>query len=36
MDVVTKMKATPTGAGGPFPTDVPKTQIVITSAALLK
>jgi peptidyl-prolyl cis-trans isomerase A (cyclophilin A) len=36
MDVVTKMKATPTGAGGPFPTDVPKTQIVITSATLIK
>jgi peptidyl-prolyl cis-trans isomerase A (cyclophilin A) len=36
MDVVTKMKATPTGAGGPFPTDVPKTQIVITSAILVK
>ena len=36
MDVVTKMKTTPTGAGGPFPTDVPKTQIVITSAAILK
>jgi peptidyl-prolyl cis-trans isomerase A (cyclophilin A) len=36
MDVVTKIKATPTGAGGPFPTDVPKTQIVITSATLVK
>ena len=36
MDVVTKMKTTPTGAGGPFPTDVPKTQIVITSATLVK
>jgi peptidyl-prolyl cis-trans isomerase A (cyclophilin A) len=36
MDVVTKMKATPTGAGGPFPTDVPKMQIVITSASLVK
>jgi peptidyl-prolyl cis-trans isomerase A (cyclophilin A) len=36
MDVVTKMKAAPTGAGGPFPTDVPKTQIVITSATLVK
>jgi peptidyl-prolyl cis-trans isomerase A (cyclophilin A) len=36
MDVVTKMKAVPTGAGGPFPTDVPKTQIVITSATLVK
>ena len=36
MDVVTKMKATPTGAGGPFPTDVPKTPIIIQSAVLLK
>jgi peptidyl-prolyl cis-trans isomerase A (cyclophilin A) len=36
MDVVTKMKSTPTAAGGPFPTDVPKTQIVITSATLVK
>jgi peptidyl-prolyl cis-trans isomerase A (cyclophilin A) len=36
MDVVTKIKGTPTGAGGPFPTDVPKTQIVITSAVLVK
>jgi peptidyl-prolyl cis-trans isomerase A (cyclophilin A) len=36
MDVVTKMKAAPTGAGGPFPTDVPKTPIVITSAVILK
>lgn len=36
MDVVTKIKATPTGAGGPFPTDVPKTPIIIQSAVLLK
>ena len=36
MDVVTKIKATPTGAGGPFPTDVPKTPVVIQSAVLLK
>ncbi len=36
MDVVTKMKAAPTGAGGPFPTDVPKTPIVITSAVIVK
>lgn len=36
MDVVTKIKASPTGAGGPFPTDVPKTPIVIQSAVLLK
>ena len=36
MDVVEKMKVTPTGAGGPFPTDVPKTPIVINSATLVK
>lgn len=36
MDVVTKMKTSPTGAGGPFPTDVPKTPIIITSATLVK
>jgi peptidyl-prolyl cis-trans isomerase A (cyclophilin A) len=36
MDVVEKMKATPTGAAGPFPTDVPKTPIVVTSATIVK
>ncbi|MDP2818305.1 MAG: peptidylprolyl isomerase [Polaromonas sp.] len=36
MDVVNKMKAVPTGAGGPFPGDVPKTPILINSATLLK
>lgn len=36
MDVIDKMKATPTGPGGPFPTDVPKTPIVINSATLVK
>ena len=35
MDVVEKIKGLPTGAGGPFPTDVPKTPIVIKSATLL-
>ena len=34
MDVVNKIKATPTGAGGPFPTDVPKTPVIIKSATL--
>jgi peptidyl-prolyl cis-trans isomerase B (cyclophilin B) len=29
MDVVNKIAATPTGSGGPFPADVPKTKIVI-------
>jgi peptidyl-prolyl cis-trans isomerase A (cyclophilin A) len=36
MDVINKMKTTPTGAGGPFPTDVPRTPIVIQSATLEK
>jgi peptidyl-prolyl cis-trans isomerase A (cyclophilin A) len=36
MDVVNKMKSTPTGAGGPFPSDVPKTPILINSATLVK
>ena len=36
MDVIQKIKITPTGAGGPFPTDVPKTPILINSATLVK
>ena len=36
MDVVNKIKESPTGAGGPFPTDVPKTPVVIQSATLVK
>ena len=36
MDVVNKIKAVPTGAGGPFPTDVPKTPVVIKFAILVK
>jgi peptidyl-prolyl cis-trans isomerase A (cyclophilin A) len=36
MDVIQKIKATPTGAGGPFPSDVPKTPILINSATLVK
>jgi peptidyl-prolyl cis-trans isomerase A (cyclophilin A) len=35
MDVVNKIKAVPTGSGGPFPSDVPKTPVVIKSATLL-
>ncbi len=35
MEVVDKIKAMPTGAGGPFPSDVPKTAITINSATLL-
>jgi hypothetical protein len=36
MDVVLKMKSTPTGPGGPFPSDVPKTTLLIQSATLVK
>ncbi len=36
MDVVEKIKATPTSAAGPFPSDVPKKSIVINSATLVK
>ena len=36
MDVIQKMKAVTTGAGGPFPSDVPKTPLVIHSAILVK
>lgn len=35
MDVINKIKVVPTGAGGPFPTDVPKTPVLIKSAALV-
>ncbi len=36
MEVVNKIRTTPTGAGGPFPMDVPKTAVVINSATLVK
>jgi peptidyl-prolyl cis-trans isomerase A (cyclophilin A) len=36
MDVVNQIKDTPTGAGGPFQTDVPKTPITILKATLEK
>ena len=36
MDVVNKIKAVPTGATGPFSSDVPRTPVVITSATLVK
>ncbi len=35
MDVVNRIKALPTGAGGPFPSDVPRTPVVIKSATLV-
>ena len=34
MEVVNQIKTTPTGAGGPFPSDVPKTPITILKATL--
>ena len=34
MDVVNRIRATPTSFGGPFPTDVPRTQVVIKSATV--
>jgi peptidyl-prolyl cis-trans isomerase A (cyclophilin A) len=36
MEVVNKIKSLPTGAAGPFGSDVPKTPIVITSATIVK
>jgi len=35
MDVVGKIAKTPTGAGGPFPKDVPQTPVVIQSAKIV-
>jgi len=35
MDVVNKIKATPTGGAGPFSSDVPKTPVVINSATII-
>ncbi len=36
LDVIQKIKTVPTGAGGPFPTDVPNTPILVNSATLVK
>ncbi|MCW2314219.1 peptidylprolyl isomerase [Rhodoferax antarcticus] len=36
MATIDKIKSTPTGSGGPFPSDVPKTPILINSATLVK
>ena len=36
MDVIDTIKATPTGPGGPFGSDVPKNPILINSATLVK
>jgi peptidyl-prolyl cis-trans isomerase A (cyclophilin A)/peptidyl-prolyl cis-trans isomerase B (cyclophilin B) len=35
MDVVTKIAATPTGAGGPFRSDVPRAAVLIQSATVV-
>jgi peptidyl-prolyl cis-trans isomerase A (cyclophilin A)/peptidyl-prolyl cis-trans isomerase B (cyclophilin B) len=35
MDVVMKIAKTPTGSGGPFPTDAPREMVVIESASLV-
>lgn len=36
METVMKIKDVPTGSGGPFQTDAPKTPVVINSATLVK
>lgn len=36
METIQKIKDVPTGSGGPFPTDVPKTPVVINTATLVK
>ena len=35
MEVVNKIAGAPTGAGGPFPKDVPQTPVLITSATIV-
>jgi hypothetical protein len=35
MDVVDKIAKAPTGAGGPFPKDVPAEQVLIKSAVIV-
>lgn len=36
METIQKIKDVPTGPGGPFPTDAPKTPVLINSATLVK
>ena len=36
MDVVNKIKSLPTGPGGPFASDVPRTPVLIKSVSLIK
>ncbi len=35
MDVVNRIRSVPTGTGGPFPTDVPRTPVIIQSITVL-
>ena len=35
LETVNKIKTVPTGAGGPFPSDVPKAPLLIKSATLV-
>lgn len=35
MDVVDKIRKLPTGSGGPFPSDVPETQVIINEATVI-
>jgi peptidyl-prolyl cis-trans isomerase A (cyclophilin A) len=36
LETLQKIKTSPTGSGGPFPSDVPRTPILINSATLVK
>jgi cyclophilin family peptidyl-prolyl cis-trans isomerase len=36
MDTINKIRDVPTGSGGPFATDAPKTSVIINSATLVK
>ena len=36
MDVVYKIAKAPTGAGGPFPKDVPVEKVIITKAYIVE
>lgn len=36
METIHKIRDVPTGSGGPFPTDVPKTTVLINSATLVQ
>ena len=36
MDVVNRIKGLPTGPGGPFPSDVPRTPVIINTATIIR